>query len=420
MRFASVSGLVRSEPSLPIGMMSRTSVRGRLALFLSLTLLSGCNTLPASGPVESEIVDAAKTPKTNPLNFRIVLLNPQVVNVLLTSEVPQLSALDDEPEDASEGGRIGPGDVLSITVFEIGSSLFAAGGVSGGTSGAGTPAGAAAPAGGATTDTFPLIQVAANGTIDIPYVGQLWAVGRTPDQLARAIESGLAGKSQMPQVLVRIATDMANYVIVSGDIKKPGREPLTLAHERLMDMVAIAGGPTYAPEDSIVQLTRSGRSESISLKSLEETPDQNIVLLPGDRVAVIYKPRSFTVFGATSKVSQTEFNAPSLSLAEALARIGGPLDERADPNAVFLFRFENPAIARRLGLPVRQGVPAAPIVYQLDMMNPTSYFVATQFAMEDKDLIYIANAKTDELYKFINLISQIIGPGITAAYLARN
>jgi polysaccharide export outer membrane protein len=401
-------------------MMSRTSVRGRLALFLSLTLLSGCNTLPASGPVESEIVDAAKTPKTNPLNFRIVLLNPQVVNVLLTSEVPQLSALDDEPEDASEGGRIGPGDVLSITVFEIGSSLFAAGGVSGGTSGAGTPAGAAAPAGGATTDTFPLIQVAANGTIDIPYVGQLWAVGRTPDQLARAIESGLAGKSQMPQVLVRIATDMANYVIVSGDIKKPGREPLTLAHERLMDMVAIAGGPTYAPEDSIVQLTRSGRSESISLKSLEETPDQNIVLLPGDRVAVIYKPRSFTVFGATSKVSQTEFNAPSLSLAEALARIGGPLDERADPNAVFLFRFENPAIARRLGLPVRQGVPAAPIVYQLDMMNPTSYFVATQFAMEDKDLIYIANAKTDELYKFINLISQIIGPGITAAYLARN
>jgi polysaccharide export outer membrane protein len=401
-------------------MISRTSVRGRLALFLSLTLLSGCNTLPASGPVESEIVDAAKTPQTNPLNFRIVLLNPQVVNVLLTSEVPQLSALDDEPEDASEGGRIGPGDVLSITVFEIGSSLFAAGGVSGGTSGAGTPAGAAAPAGGATTDTFPLIQVAANGTIDIPYVGQLWAVGRTPDQLARAIESGLAGKSQMPQVLVRIATDMANYVIVSGDIKKPGREPLTLAHERLMDMVAIAGGPTYAPEDSIVQLTRSGRSESISLKSLEETPDQNIVLLPGDRVAVIYKPRSFTVFGATSKVSQTEFNAPSLSLAEALARIGGPLDERADPNAVFLFRFENPAIARRLGLPVRQGVPAAPIVYQLDMMNPTSYFVATQFAMEDKDLIYIANAKTDELYKFINLISQIIGPGITAAYLARN
>ncbi|WP_284948091.1 polysaccharide biosynthesis/export family protein [Acidisoma cladoniae] len=388
---------------------------------LPLVLLAGCNTLPNSGPVEAQILDAATKPATNPLGFKIVQVDPQVVNVLATDMLPLMSAMDTGMSDPSEGGRIGPGDLLSISVFEIGSTLFSGGGGGPAATGSTAPTGmGASTSSSVTTENLPTMQVGSDGTISVPYVGRLHAAGRTPDQLARAIQSGLAGKSQNPQVLVRITTDIANAVIVSGDIKKPGREPLTLAHERLLDMVAIAGGPTYAPEDTVVQLTRAGETQHIPLKTLEEQPDQNIALRPDDRIQVLYQPRSFTVFGATSKVSETSFNAPTLSLAEALARIGGPLDDRADPNAVFLFRFENPEIATRLGLPVRPGVAAAPVVYQLDMMNPTSYFLAQQFEMKNKDLVYIANAKTNGLYKFINLISLIASPAITAAYLAKN
>jgi polysaccharide export outer membrane protein len=390
-----------------------------LSAVLPLALLAGCNTLPDSGPVEARILNSEKKPETNPMGFRIVPLTPTVVTALAAASPPEFSALVDRMDGRGQNDRIGAGDVLQVSIFELGSGLFAGGG--GLASGAANPlTGGPGPSASVTSENLPPIVVGDNGAVDVPYVGRLQASGRTTAQLASAIQAGLKGQSQNPQVLVRIATDIANAVIVSGDIRKPGRQPLTLAHERLLDMVAIAGGPTHPPEDVTVQLTRSGRSARIPLETLQDSPDQNIALLPGDRIQVSTHPRTFTVFGASAKVSEAPFNAPQLSLAEALARIGGPLDERADPNAVFLFRFENPRVAGSLGLPIRAGVQAAPVVYQLDMMNPTSYFLAQRFAMKDKDLVYIANAKTNKFYKFFNLISMLVSPAITAAYVTKD
>ena len=390
-----------------------------LLTVLPLALLASCNTLPDSGPVEQKILESARTPQANPLGFRIVPLSPAVVDAVAAGAPQPLSSLDGGLGDRAQNDRIGPGDVLQVSIFELGSGLFAGGG--GGAAGAANPlTGGPGPSTSVTSENLPPIAVDAGGTVDVPYVGRIRASGRTTTELAGAIQAGLKGQSQNPQVLVRISTDIANAVVVGGDIRKPGREPLTLAHERLLDMIAIAGGPTHPPEDVTVQLERGRRSARIPLETLQDSPDQNIALIPGDRIQVSYHPRSFTVFGATAKVSETPFNAPQLSLAEALARIGGPLDERADPNAVFLFRFENPQVAAGLGVPVRRGARAAPVVYQLDMMNPTSYFLAQRFAMKDKDLVYIANAKTNKFYKFFNLISLIIGPAITGIAVSRN
>ncbi len=400
----------RTRPAVPIRV---------LFAVLPLALLAACNTLPDSGPVEERILDSAKKPQTNPLGFQIVPLSPAVVDAVAAGAPPLLSSLDGGLGDRTQNDRIGPGDVLQVSIFELGSGLFAGGG--GLAAGAANPlTGGPGPSTSVTSENLPPIAVDAGGTVDVPYVGRIRASGRTTTELASAIQAGLKGQSQNPQVLVRISTDIANAVVVGGDIRKPGREPLTLAHERLLDMIAIAGGPTHPPEDVTVQLSRGGRSARIPLEVLQDSPDQNIALIPGDRIQVSTHPRTFTVFGATAKVSEAPFNAPQLSLAEALARIGGPLDERADPNAVFLFRFESPQVAAGLGLPVRPGMRAAPVVYQLDMMNPTSYFLAQRFAMKDKDLVYIANAKTNKFYKFFNLISLIIGPAITGIAVSRN
>ncbi len=398
----------------------RPARRRVLLAALPLALLASCNTLPDSGPVEQKILESARTPQANPLGFQIVPLSPAVVDAVAAGAPLPLSSLDGGLGDRVQNDRIGPGDVLQVSIFELGSGLFAGGG-GGLAAGAANPlTGGPGPSTSVTSENLPPIAVDAGGTVDVPYVGRIRASGRTTTELAGAIQAGLKGQSQNPQVLVRISTDIANAVVVGGDIRKPGREPLTLAHERLLDMIAIAGGPTHPPEDVTVQLSRGGRSARIPLETLQDSPDQNIALIPGDRIQVSYHPRTFTVFGATAKVSEAPFNAPQLSLAEALARIGGPLDERADPNAVFLFRFENPQVAAGLGVPVRRGARAAPVVYQLDMMNPTSYFLAQRFAMKDKDLVYIANAKTNKFYKFFNLISLIIGPAITGIAVSRN
>ena len=50
------------------------------------------------------------------------------------------------------------------------------------------------------------------------------------------------------------------------------------------------------------------------------------------------------------------------------------------------------------------------VVYQLDLKNPASFFVAQSFPVRDKDVLYISNAPAAELQKFLNLISTIIYP----------
>ena len=51
-----------------------------------------------------------------------------------------------------------------------------------------------------------------------------------------------------------------------------------------------------------------------------------------------------------------------------------------------------------------------PVIYHVDMRDPQTYFLIQQFAMRDKDLIYIANARTVQLYKFLQLINSIFQP----------
>ena len=116
---------------------------------------------------------------------------------------------------------------------------------------------------------------------------------------------------------------------------------------------------------------------------------------------------------------------------DAVARVGGLDDSRANPEAVFLFRYERPANAQTLGLipvgtrlvaptPVIPGaVPQGlPVVYRVNMRDPQTYFAIQQFAMQDKDLIYIANAPTVQIYKFLQLIYTFATPAITARAVA--
>ena len=391
-------------------MITRSS---HIAVF-SVLALSACNALPDSGPTEAAIVHHAKDPKRNPLAFKIVDIDPRVISILASQPEPVLSTLDRVEGSPLTANRIGPGDVLSVSVLELGSGLFA------GTSSSGVgsaPLSVAGPNASVTTAQLPQLTVDEDGRVAVPYVGEINANGLTPEQLARAIQAGLHGKSQNPQVVVRVSTDLSNAIIIYGDLHKPGRIPLTLAHERLLDAIALAGGPESSPEDTEVRVTRHGFTGGIPLRALEESPSENILMRPGDRVEVLLRPRTYTVFGATSKVSEVTFNVANLSLADALARIGGPLDERADPNAVFIFRFEDANAARRLGLAIHPALATTPIAYRLDMLDPTDYFLAQRFAMKNQDLIYIANAQTDRLYKFMSIINLLSGPVISGVVL---
>ncbi|MHB8283837.1 MAG: polysaccharide biosynthesis/export family protein [Caulobacteraceae bacterium] len=307
---------------------------------------------------------------------------------------------------------IGPGDVLQINVFEVGTMLFSSGATNISGSAPTDLSAEAAPTPTARSETIPGVVVDRDGAISLPYVGELAVAGHTAGEVARMVEHGLAGKSQAPQAVVSISGNVANTILVSGAVSRPGRQPLTLQRERLLDAIATAGGTGAAdgPQSTLVRFVRDGHSAQVYLEAIRPGSPSDLVLLPGDRVDLVRQPRTFSVFGAAGKVSQVEFDSSQVSLSEAIARSGGPDDARADATAVFVFRYQ----------PAPDGAPGdTPAIYRLNLMRPSSYFLAQRFMMRDKDVIYIANAGINQTRKLVEVVDLLFSPALSTSAAVR-
>ena len=372
-----------------------------LALTLiATTALPACSTLPSSGPTARQIVSRAKD-HSNEFRFNIVPLDNHAVSALNQAQNARIAAsttlgsLEAPPRPTV----LGPGDVLHVSLYEVGVSLFSS-----------TSAASATFDPSAHGEKFPEVTVDEQGNISLPYVGVLSVAGYTTSQVEELINQRLKGQSQRPQAMVTLVKNISNTVIVAGNVNKSGRYDLTYNHERLLDAVALAGGASASSEDTLVRFSRDGQTIEQRLDTIRASTRDNLVLEAGDHIELIKRPRSFTVFGATGKVSQVSFDTGGVSLAEALARVQGPSDAAADPTAVFIFRYDD-TIDPQSG--------AKPVIYRLNLLEPASYFLAQQVAMQDKDVIYIANAAANQPSKLISIINQLFSPFITARALTR-
>lgn len=355
--------------------------------------VSGCSMLPSGAPTVSQIT------------------RPAAPAGIAIHDIVEMDALPAAPPTASDwpigdaapwSGEIVPGDLLTITVFEVGYTLFAAPS-DGPARGSGVPA--------ASARALPRMEVAESGTVAIPYVGMVQAAGRPPASVAREIEQRLRGISQNAQVLVSVERGPAQSVVVSGDVRNPGRQPLTMAGERLLDVIAQAGGPANRPADTSVRLVRGGQSADIRLDRLRIDDLANVRLAPGDHIELRRGVRSVTVLGSARTVSELPFESDDLSLAEAIARSGGPLDDRADATGVFVFRFEPSATP---------GDPRmVPVIYRLNLLDPRSYFASQRFAMQPKDVLLIANSRSAQFGKLVQMLNNLVSPAITVDLLTR-
>ncbi len=358
--------------------------------------LGGCAMLPGAAPTASQITRPAA-----PAGIAVV----DIVTAADLAKMPPAAV--EAPawplaDAAPWSGEIGVGDTLTVTVFEIGYGLFA-NTQDLATRGAGAPT--------AAGHVLPRMEVGDAGTITLPYVGTVSVAGHTVAAVEREIEGGLRGKSQSAQVVVTVERGPAQSVVVSGDVKNPGRQPLTLAGERLLDVVAQAGGPSSRSADTIVRMTRGAASADIRLDRVRVDSAANVRLAPGDRVELIRGVRSMTVLGSARTVSELPFDSDELSLAEAIARSGGPLDERADATGVFVFRFERRTVEGQ--------DREMPVIYRLNLLDPRSYFASQRFLMRPKDVLMIANARSVQFGKLVTLLNTMVSPAITVDLLTR-
>jgi len=57
----------------------------------------------------------------------------------------------------------------------------------------------------------------------VPYAGTVKVAGLDLTQIEQRIASQLVGKAQDPQVIVEFVADRTHTVMVSGEVKQPGR-----------------------------------------------------------------------------------------------------------------------------------------------------------------------------------------------------
>lgn len=365
------------------------------ALISFAFILTGCSVLPTSGANKREVLAAEPTES---LPIQVLDVDDAVARrVLAANRRMQFAEVFDA--DSKPGYRVGPGDVLEVSVWEappavlFGSSVID-------------------PRLGLTTTrvtSFPEQMVSYEGTISIPFAGSILVGGKSPQQVEAEIVRRLQGKANQPQVLVRVIRNATSNVTVVGEVGQSTRMALTAKGERLLDAIAAAGGVRQPVGKMTVQVTRGSVVQGMALESVIQDPRQNIMLQPGDVVTALHQPLSFTALGATGKNEEIFFEAQGISLAQGLARAGGLQDQRANAQGVFIFRFEDP-LALGATNEKTQMTPdgKVPVIYRVNLKDPRSFFVAQGFPMRNKDVMYIANAPAAELQKFLNILTSIV------------
>lgn len=270
-----------------------------------------------------------------------------------------------------------------------------------------------------STVQIPAQTVGGDGTVGVPYAGRIRAVGETPASVEGKIVKALEGKAVQPQALVTVQRSAANAVTVTGEVAGGARVPLSSGGERVLDVIAAAGGLRAPVNESVVQLTRGKSSARALFETLVRNGTENVYVRPGDTVTVMREPRSFTALGATGKNAEIPFEASGVTMAEAVAKAGGLVDYRADASGVFLFRFEEDAVARQL-FPVDSQGPArpVPVIYRFNLKAPETLVAMSVFRIVPKDMIYVSNAPGAELQKFMSLVQGLVSPSLTAASVA--
>ncbi len=364
-----------------------------LILLAVLPLLAACGALPAAGPSTGAILSESRNSVPS---FDVIPLTPQLADRLAANEFESFSSSfsgSGSPADL----RIGIGDTVVVTIFEAASGgLFSGEGALGNS---------------AKSVSLPAQPVARNGLISIPYVGQVRAAGLTPAQVQAAAEAGLRDKAIDPQVIVSVKS-ASTFVTLTGDVGKSGRIPLNLGGDRLLDVIAEAGGTKAPPYETFIRVTRGSSAVTVSLARVIEDPSQNIFLRPNDQVHVFSEPQTYAAFGATSRNTTFPFNTDKLDLVEAVGRAGGLSDSRANASGVFVFRYERPEVyalvrdGRRPPVIQQAGVP---VVYQINLRDPNGFFTAQQFLMRDGDILYVTNAPSTDLAKVLGTITGTLG-----------
>lgn len=266
--------------------------------------------------------------------------------------------------------RIGPGDILSVTVFDHPELT--------------TPAGQFRSA--AETGFL----VSEDGTFFFPYAGVVKVEGLTLRQIRTLLTQKLGKYIQEPQVDVRVAAFRSQRVFVVGEVGKKGAVSITDIPMTTLEAINQAGGFTENADQRRITINRGGKTFEVDLQALYEEGDLsgNVLLQDGD-VVNVWDRQYNRVFmlGAIGQGSQT-MHKGRLSLAEALSNQGNINQFIANPYQIYVIRGGD-----------------QPAIYHLASKSPDAMVLADRFPLQPRDVVYVDEA---DIVRWNKLISNIL------------
>src|SRR3979490_985190 len=369
-----------------------------LALVVA-ALLPACSLLPGTGPTSGAVHGnaTAGVRSTAPLPYALVDISADTIGFL--SQPNLITFKGQFPDKRPKPTQVvGVGDVLNISIFEA-----APGGLF-------TPGQSAGARPGNFVD-LPAQAVDQKGSIYVPYAGEIPAAARTIPDIQQAVVARLRNRAIEPQVVISLNQQHSSVVSVLGDVNAPGVLALNSVGERLLALVARAGGPKFQAIESYVTLQRNGRQVGVLLSRVVHDPRENIFIRPNDVIFINHEAPTFTALGALNQNvfgfnSEIPFDVEALTLAQAMGKAGGLNDQQSDPSELYVYRYEDRHFLEKLGVDTtRFTLDHVPTIYRLNLRDPSGMLLAAGFQMRSKDVMYVANAKVVDYYKLLLLIN---------------
>jgi polysaccharide export outer membrane protein len=367
-----------------------------LAAVAIVGLLSGCSSLPSSGPGQRAIVASAAIHvegDKQSLDYMLVDLSKDLLPYFDDTVRSSLRDGFDSERGSIPEIMIGSGDVVTVSIFER------------------KPGGLFTPESGSTANfiTLPEQTVDKNGMVSVPYAGAIKVAGRPVGEAEAEIVEKLANIAIEPQVLISTKESRSNKLSILGDVNAPSEMDVSPRGERILDIIARAGGLRAPGIETYVTIERRGRRATALFRTIVEDPSENIFVRPGDTIFVNRERRTYLAFGASGLNGRFDFEEFDLTLGEALAKAGGLLDSRADPAQVFLYRLVKRKVLFEAGLAPSEGERGnvVPVIFRANLRDPSMFFAVQQFVMEDKDIIFVSNSASTELSKVLDVINGV-------------
>lgn len=192
------------------------------------------------------------------------------------------------------------------------------------------------------------------GNIDVPILGTLHVAGATVSEARVLIRNKLMDDQILkdPQVELMVLEYAAPEVTIIGEVGSPGRYPL-LASRSLVDVLALAGGPTSTAGNEVEITHGSGGGEPEMVhysKAISPKEVGSVIVSPGDTVRVKRAGIVYVLGSVARPGGYVMHEEGTITLLQAMSMAGGTA-VAASTGTIILLRRNADGTEEKIALP---------------------------------------------------------------------